>query len=377
MLHQTMIDLVIARPGTIAKYMRNLTVMDLLVEPSDHKLVVFDVRLQSRLQSGSAQANVNHSGALPLDSFIDQRGMQTPKKFNYKALRNPATAAMLATKLNADLKKWSSNLSMNCSDSDAMQFTMDNDFQLMSDSITAAATEILGTVRKAEAANKQHSTLPPTLQRQIDKLNHKLQLYEHRKSIVRIPNHKLRTKGARNKKIISQREASTIKKQIKELVMGHHKSRILRKLSSLDDALANNDMGSAYRILSNLENRLAVRLNSGYPVLDHNNHTVYEEHDIADVHARHLQGLGTEPKHDPAQGVYLTATVRQNDSFVSKLAADWIPVAPELHTHDLDTDCSQSDFMKYVNSKITLREVLRAIAKGKDSSAAGLGLCLW
>ena len=99
MLHQTMIDLVVARPGTIAKYMRNLTVMDLLVEPSDHKLVIFDIRLHSQLQSAREVANVVCTTTSPhadLDRISDT---QSPKKFNYKALRNPSTARCFPTSL--------------------------------------------------------------------------------------------------------------------------------------------------------------------------------------------------------------------------------------------------------------------------------------
>ena len=170
---------------------------------------------------------------------------------------------------------------------------------------------------------------------------------------MQTPSKKLKKQTAIEKKQLNQRVASAIRKQIKELVMAHHESRILRKLSALDHALADNDAGGAYRILSNLEDRLTVRLDSGYPVLDHNNSTVYEEHEIADVHAMYLQGLGTEPKHYPAQEVYLTPTVTQNDDFVAKLAAERVPITLNLHTHELDANCSQSDYMKHINSKIT------------------------
>ena len=138
--------------------------MDLLVEPSDHKLVIFDIRLHERIQPTNAPASVvpNNNQALCTTSSL--HNTQTPRKFNYKALRKPGTAEALTNKLNADLKQRTSNLNISCKDSDALQFTMDNDFQLMSDSITSAATDVLGTVKKAESANKHQSTLPPSLQ---------------------------------------------------------------------------------------------------------------------------------------------------------------------------------------------------------------------
>ena len=90
------------------------------------------------------------------------------------------------------------------------------------------------------------------------------------------------------------------------------------------------------------------------------------------MHADHLRGLGEEAQHDPGKGVILSRTVRANDAFVKMTAEEWVPVCPVAHSHDIDGDCTPSEFMQYVNSIITVDDVKRAIAKGRDASASGI-----
>ena len=156
------------------------------------------------------------------------------------------------------------------------------------------------------------------------------------------------------------------------MVFLNQKNKITRKLKKLDDALATHDIGAAYTVLKQIENRLSIRLDSGYPVEDGNHNLVYDDTAIANVHAVHLDTLGQEVQHDPRNGVSLPRTVLENDAFVANLAASWVPSTPQAHTDDIDQCCSRKDFMAYVNSRITEHEVELAINKGKDSSAAGI-----
>ena len=151
-----------------------------------------------------------------------------------------------------------------------------------------------------------NSTIEPGLQGKIDDWGTQLRATEKKLKC-------LSSKKAHDRDKAHKR-ACHLRKKIKDALQKYYSGRLQRKLGELDDALGAKDTQAAFAILSNIEDRLAIRLDEGYPVQDARGDLQYDELAIPAVFRDHLEVLGA-----PATGTPdapLPPTVVYNDAFL-------------------------------------------------------------
>jgi hypothetical protein len=109
-LHQTLLDLVIAHTRTIAKHVTNLLVFDLPSEPSDHKLVLFDIRVQGYTHPSVVGQVAGQTSASI--AATDYGAAHVATKFKYKKLQDGNVKQQLKKDLKSKIATWESALNM-------------------------------------------------------------------------------------------------------------------------------------------------------------------------------------------------------------------------------------------------------------------------
>ena len=171
-MHQTMLDLVIAHPNTISKHVSNMQVVDLPSEPSDHKLVTFNIRVDGFLHpasSPSQDVQLNRS-----EASLDHSNQVT--KLNYKKLRDTNIADKLKIDLQLATAAWEPTHQATSMSVAEMDSSLNADFQCLSDCMVMAAESNVGRLKKDPAAREKggNATLPPNIQAQVTRLSNKV-----------------------------------------------------------------------------------------------------------------------------------------------------------------------------------------------------------
>ena len=328
--HPTQLDLMVTAPTTARQRLSDFRVHKQDARISDHCMVSVNISIPRE-----------HFPKPPLQSTPSPSGTATPiLHINYRKLRHASVAAEAAAALNSAILQWG--------DSGLDAGNKQRSYTDLSDRIGKSLVQVLG-----ETARKPGGQKHPRK--------------SAKQRIVTKPRHRA---GARPKRRRAEKTRRRRENHARARKHCTEKNFDAQLLADIDEATARGDQQATYKAVRRLMSRGSEAPRKPMPIRGLDGQIQYEEHLIAEAHQEFWKGVG---RYRPPA----TDATRAD----AKAVADDTAAAPSFTTccrediydqHGAVRPGTTKDaFRDYINSKITARDVGKALMKAAAASAPG------